>query len=77
MNDKQFQKLLDEANKAAIEHKKLMEEVGVECIRRFGHHYSDLDIDSVIDSVNHGLGPVSVAAVVADYAWSKKEKGLD
>lgn len=77
MNDKQFQKLLDKANKAAVEHKNLMEQVGAECVRRFGHHYSDLDVDSLIDSVNHGLGPISVATVVADYAWAKKNKGLE
>ena len=37
MNDKQFQRLLDKAVKSAIEHRELMEQVGKECIERYGY----------------------------------------
>lgn len=64
MNDKQFQALLDKAVKSAVKsavkHRQLMDQVGQECIERYGYHYSDLDIDCVIDAVDNGLGFISV-----------------
>lgn len=76
MDDKSFQKLLNKASKCALEHRKLMEAVGVECIERFGHHYSDLDIDSLIDSVNHGVGTITVEEIKKDFEWALRNKGL-
>ena len=77
MNDKQFQRLLDKTVKSAIEHHELMAQVGQECIRRYGYHYSDIDCDYLIDAVNQGLGYATVAKVdeeFKDYIKQKNDK---
>lgn len=76
MNDKKFQDLLDKAMKSAREHRKLMQLVGDVCIERFGYHYSDLDIDVVIDAVDHGVGHVAVKDVVESYEWAIENRKL-
>lgn len=77
MKDKDFQKLLDQASKAAIKHRELMKLVGEACIDRFGYHYSDLDVDCLIDTIDHGLGPIKVSDVDEAFEWSIKNKGLE
>lgn len=77
MNDKQFQILLDKTVKAAMKHRELMKLVGDECVSRFGYHYSDLDIDNLIDAVDHGLGFITVDQVVKDFDWVFKNRGLE
>lgn len=67
MNDKQFQKLLDKAVKSAIQHRELMEQVGKECIERYGYHYSDIDVDCVIDAVDHGIGFITVDEITKEF----------
>ena len=76
MNDKQFQRLLDKAVKSAIEHRELMEQVGKECIERYGYHYSDIDIDCVIDAVDHGIGFITVDEITKDFKMVIDMKGL-
>lgn len=71
MNDKQFQKLLDKAVKSAMQHRALMEQVGKECIERYGYHYSDIDVDvdvdCVIDAVDHGIGFITVDEITKEF----------
>ena len=67
MNDKQFQKLLDKAVKVAIQHRELMAQVGKECIERYGYHYSDIDVDCVIDAVDHGIGFITVDEITKEF----------
>jgi hypothetical protein len=76
MDDKKFQKLLDKAVDSAIKHRELMKLVGDECIERFGYHYSDLDIDNLIDAVDHGHGYISVNQIIQDYKWVMQNRGL-
>jgi hypothetical protein len=56
MTNKQFQRLLIKTQKAARAHRFLLDEVGSECVSRYGYHYSDLNSDWLIDSLNYGLG---------------------
>lgn len=76
MDDKQFQKLLNQAVKSAIQHRELMEKVGQECIERYGYHYSDIDVDCVIDAVDHGLGYITLDEIDKDFKQVIKMKGL-
>lgn len=76
MNDKQFQALLDKAVKSAVKHRQLMDQVGQECIERYGYHYSDLDIDCVIDAVDNGLGFISVDEIKNEFKSTIEMKGL-
>lgn len=72
MDDKSFQKLIDKAHKAAIKHRQLVELVGEECIERFGHHYSDLDIEILIDAVDYGRGSAKVQDVIKYFELAKE-----
>lgn len=77
MNDKQFQKLLDKAVKSAKQHRDLIEKVGQECIARYGHHYSDIDCDYLIDGVDHGLVNVTVAKIDEEFKRHIEIRGLN
>ena len=76
MNDKQFQRLLDKAVNSAIKHRELMEQVGKECIERYGYHYSDIDADYVIDAVDHGLGFLTVDGLAKEFKMLINVDGL-
>ena len=53
MNDKDFQKLLDVAARHTAKGQALSSKISVECIRRYGVHYSDVDADGIIDILDY------------------------
>lgn len=69
--------MLDKAVKSAIQHRELMEQVGKECIERYGYHYSDIDVDCVIDAVDQGIGFITVGEIDEDFKQTIKMKGLN
>lgn len=76
MTDLDFQNLLNKAVKAAIDHNECMRLVGIECQRRYGFHYSDVDVDVLIDTVNLGNCYTDVKTVNEAFELALKIKGL-
>jgi len=66
MTNSRFQKLLDQASKAAEKHKELSDKVNAECIRRFGVSYSDVDADGIIDVIDIYGGTITVEDFVSE-----------
>ena len=56
MTDKQFTKLLQQAERAAVKHSQMNAKVRDEVERRHGVEYGELDIDPLIDCLDYGLG---------------------
>ncbi len=53
MEDKAFQKLLNDCAKAAGKHNDLCVKVNDECKRRYGVEYGEVDADGIIDVLNY------------------------
>lgn len=61
-NDRQFQQVLTAAHLAAAEHANQQRRLAEAMEERYGATHSDADEDSLIDTLNYGIGaPVSVA----------------
>lgn len=52
MKDSEFTKLLTRCAKSAAKHFELMRQVNEECKSRYGCSYSDIDADSLIDTLD-------------------------
>lgn len=68
-----FQRKLTQTANAAEKHMRLLFEVGEMFKERYGAHYSDHDVDSIIDVLDQSGGHLTVAEV--DKLMS--EKGFD
>ncbi|MBV7300231.1 hypothetical protein [Enterovibrio paralichthyis] len=52
LTDSAFTRLLTQAAKAAYKHRSLCDRVNDECIARYGVGYSEVDADTVIDTID-------------------------
>jgi len=56
-----FQRKLTQTANAAEKFTKLQQEVGEMFVERYGVHYSDVDCDAIIDTLNQGGGEITIA----------------
>lgn len=72
MTNAEFQRLLDRATRAGQKHRELMTIIGEECVERYGHHYSDVDAEYIIDAIDYSIAHVRVDQFDADMIESIK-----
>lgn len=53
LTNSEFTKLLTQAAKAARKHRELCNRVNHECIARYGVSFSDVDADTIIDTIDY------------------------
>ncbi len=61
MSDKELQGIINRMVKIAHEHTQLSLRIDEICLARYGHTYSELDCDDIIDMLDYNGGKMTVA----------------
>ena len=71
MNDKNFQKLLDQTVDYGQKHQELLRRCKIEIERRFGIDYNASDCDSIIECLDYSSNKITLEQITEDIELSK------